>query len=72
MKMDREELSFGREATAEETVLYSPVVVVPARTTIAPEGGEVREAASTAWQKARTTVKEWKSIERFFIILECY
>jgi hypothetical protein len=48
MKIEREELSLGREATAEATVLYSPDVEVPARTTIAPEGGEVLEAANTA------------------------
>ena len=47
IKIDLEELSFGSDATAEEIVLNSPVVVVPARTTIDPDGGEVREAAST-------------------------
>jgi hypothetical protein len=48
--MEREELSLGKAATAEATVLYSPEVEVPARTTIEPEGGEVRVAAKTVWQ----------------------
>lgn len=54
MKIDRAELSFGREASAALIVLNSPDVVVPARTTMAPEGGEVREAAKTTSQNART------------------
>jgi hypothetical protein len=49
--MDLEELSLGKEATAEVRVLNSPDVLVPARTTIAPEGGDVREAAYTTWLK---------------------
>ena len=36
--------SFGRAATADATVLYSPDVLVPERTTNAPDGGEVRVA----------------------------
>lgn len=47
MNIDREEESSGREATAEERVLNCPDVVVLGLTTIAPEGGEVREAAHT-------------------------
>lgn len=54
MKIDRAELSFGREASAALIVLNSPDVVVPARTMMAPDGGEVREAARTTSQKART------------------
>lgn len=54
MKIERAELSFGREASAALIVLNSPDVVVPARTTMAPDGGEVREAAKTTSQNART------------------
>lgn len=43
--MDNGELSLGNEFMAAVIVLNSPETVVPARTTIAPEGGEVREAA---------------------------
>ena len=49
MKIEREELSCGNEATAEATVLYSPETVVLGRTTIAPLGGEVRVAPRTFW-----------------------
>ena len=38
-----EEVSAGSAATALARVLYSPDVVVPARTTRAPDGGVVRE-----------------------------
>lgn len=51
MKIVREELSFGSDATAEATFLYSPAVVVPARTTTDPAGGDVREAAKTIAQR---------------------
>jgi len=37
--------SFGSEATASEIVWNSPEFAVPARTTFAPAGGLVREAA---------------------------
>lgn len=46
MKIDREELSLGKELTAAVKFWNSPAVVVPARTIIAPVGGAVREAAS--------------------------
>ena len=52
MKIEREELSRGKEATAEATVLYSPTEVVPGRTTMAPLGGEVRVAPRTVWISA--------------------
>lgn len=52
MKMLLDELSLGSEATAEATVLYSPAVLVPARTTIEPDGGEVRVAANASPQRA--------------------
>lgn len=55
MKIDLEDESFGRDATAAEMVLNSPLVEEPARTTIAPEGGEVRDAASAASQKMTST-----------------
>lgn len=48
-----EEPSLGREATAADKVLNSPAVVVPARTTSAPEGGVVREAPSTVLAQAK-------------------
>lgn len=61
MKIDLVELSLGKEATAEETVLNSPVVVVPARTTKAPDGGVVRETASTSLDRlARSRMKPAK------------
>lgn len=60
MKIEREELSLGSAATADATVLYSPEVDVPARTTIAPDGGEVREAASTAWHRDNPMINEHK------------
>lgn len=47
IKIVRDELSFGKEFTAFETVLNSPEVVVPARTMTAPDGGEVLEAPCT-------------------------
>lgn len=47
MKIDLEEVSDGREAMALARVLYWPEVVVPALTTIAPDGAEVREVACT-------------------------
>ena len=53
--MDRVEPSLGRELSADWIFLNSPDVVVPGRTTIAPEGGEVRKAACT---KARSAEKE--------------
>jgi len=37
--------SLGSEATASETVRNSPEFTVPERTTFAPAGGLVREAA---------------------------
>lgn len=52
--MDREEESFGNAATAARRVAYSPDVVVPALTTRAPEGGEVRETATTDKARARS------------------
>ena len=48
MKIDWALPSFGRAATAEERVAYSPEAIVPAFTTRAPEGGEVRDAAVTS------------------------
>lgn len=51
MKIDLEELSLGRVARAEEIVVNSPDVEVPDRTTIAPEGGEVRTAAREMVQR---------------------
>jgi hypothetical protein len=56
MKMERDELSLGNEFTAAMTVLNSPEDVVLERTTIAPGGGEVREAAIAAWQSKRPPV----------------
>jgi hypothetical protein len=53
--MERDELSLGNEFTAAITVLNSPDVVVPARTTIAPEGGEIRKFARAAWHNERMT-----------------
>lgn len=55
--MEREVLSFGSDATADETVLNSPAVVVPARTMMAPDGGVVLVAASTAWKDERAIVR---------------
>jgi len=49
-------LSLGSEATASETVRNSPEFVVPARTTFAPAGGLVREAAQ-ATSSNETQVK---------------
>jgi len=55
MKIEREELSFGKAFTAAWTVLYSPDVLVPARTIIAPDGGDVLEAAKTVTTKVSKT-----------------
>lgn len=66
--MDREELSLGSALTAAVTVLYSPEVVVPARTTNAPDGGEVRATARTASQNERATAREAKRKERLLIV----
>jgi hypothetical protein len=61
MKIDLVELSLGKEAIAEEIVLNSPVVVVPARTIKAPEGGVVRETASTSLDRlARSRMQHAK------------
>lgn len=46
--MDLAELSLGRDARAAEIVENSPDVVVPDRTIIEPEGGEVRTAPREA------------------------
>ena len=54
MKMDWSLPSFGRAATADERVVYRPEVVVPDCTIRAPEGGDVRDAAST-WTARRTS-----------------
>lgn len=43
--MTRELLSFGSEFTAADRVANSPGFDVPARTTVAPAGGPVLEAA---------------------------
>lgn len=51
MKIVVEELSFGRELTAPETVWNSPEVVVPARTITDPAEGWVREAAETCGKR---------------------
>lgn len=47
-------------------VLYSPEVEVPERTTSAPDGGDVREAAMTVSQNAIAMIVN--SNERFFDI----
>ena len=51
MKIVVEELSFGREFTAPETVWNSPEVVVPARTITDPAEGWVREAAEACGKR---------------------
>lgn len=48
--------SAGRALTALCTVLYSPVVVVPARTTSAPVGGVVRVAAKALWMRKNPAI----------------
>lgn len=48
MNMDCTELSLGKEATAAANVLNSPAEFVPALTTMAPAGGDVRVTPSTA------------------------
>jgi hypothetical protein len=51
--MDLEELSLGKELTAAEMVSNSPAAVVPGRTTTAPEGGTVRDAAKARPKRAK-------------------
>lgn len=70
MKMDLDELSLGSEATAEATVLNSPEVVVPARTTIAPDGGEVRDAARTVWQNENAMTRDSRRMFGVFNMVE--
>jgi hypothetical protein len=70
MKMEREELSLGSAATADATVLYSPEVVVPARTIIEPEGGEVRVAASTAWHSDKPMANDESRKEKFLYMAD--
>jgi len=65
--MKRDEPSSGNEFTAAEIVLNSPGDVVPARTTIAPEGGEVCEAARTAWQTDNMTIKGQMKTDTCFL-----
>lgn len=45
INMDRELLSFGSDLSAAVRVANSPDEVVPFRTTIAPDGGVVLDAA---------------------------
>jgi len=59
MKIEREELSFGKALTAAWMDLYSPEVLVPARTMIAPDGGDVLDAAKTV----TTRVSKTKGLE---------
>lgn len=68
MKIVREELSLGREATADATVLNSPDVVVPARTMTEPEGGVVRVAARTAWQNDRAMTRDERRVYMFLYV----
>ncbi len=59
MKIDCEVESFGRALMAAVRVLYSPEVVVPARTTLEPEGGEVLDAAKTT-SRTQRQMKSWR------------
>jgi hypothetical protein len=69
--MERDELSFGKELMASVILANSPLVVVPALTTTAPDGGEVREPARVTWQNERMATssrqREGKTpLERIF------
>ena len=71
MKMERDELSLGSEFTAAMTVLNSPDAVDTARTTIAPEGGEMSEAARAAWQIERMTIGNHAEKSILFVDIVC-
>lgn len=68
MKIDLEELSWGKELTAAETVLNSPEAVVPKRTTTAPGGGAVWIAAK-AGPKRENNKKYAADLEKPAIVL---
>jgi hypothetical protein len=53
MKIDCDVLSLANESTADVMLLNSPEAVVPLRTTRAPRGGEVHEAAKAVWHVER-------------------
>jgi hypothetical protein len=69
MNTERELLSLGNEFRAALMVANSPEVVVPSRTTIAPDGGVVREAARAYCTRDREQAKtETSECVKFTIV----